>query len=169
MRTSHSSLQRNQTETSRFQERDSFTLTRALILVPLLTHERAFKFKFMSHSNVQRLGVSNRSGGAQEEDTSVVRVEYVANGDGRISRRSGDNVRTAVVNVKDVGRSGLVTFVIKGTNRFSSLPEKVSESSDKHEVREGAAVVMCAIRERANNQQRAGPRKSRWPCVLQAS
>ena len=44
-----------------------------------------------------------------------------------------------------------------GSNRSSSsLADKVSESSDKHEVREGTVVVMCANRSRANNPQRAG-------------
>ena len=47
---------------------------------------------------------------------------------------------------------------LRGSNRSSSsLAEKVSGSSDRHQVREGATVVICANRSRANRLlQRAG-------------
>ena len=53
---------------------------------------------------------------------------------------------------------------VKGSNRSSSsLAEKVSESSDKHKVREGTVVVMCAKGSWTNNPQRAGASDDQIP------
>ena len=46
---------------------------------------------------------------------------------------------------------------LRGSNRSSSsLATKVSESSDRHEVREGVVVVICHNRSQANNPQGDG-------------
>ena len=61
--------------------------------------------------------------------------------------------------MSSVGQGSIEKFGgrLRGSNRSSSSPdENVSESSDRHEVREGTVVVMCANRSRANNPQRAG-------------
>ena len=58
-----------------------------------------------------------------------------------------------------VGQGSIERFGgrLRGAKRSSSsLAERVSESSDKHEVREGTVPVMCSNRSWANYLQRAG-------------
>lgn len=71
MRTRRKSLQRHQKETSRLQERDSLPLSRALVLVPALDVMRTFKFKFLIHFDVRRLGVPKGPGSGRVEDPAT--------------------------------------------------------------------------------------------------
>ena len=61
--------------------------------------------------------------------------------------------------MSSVGQGSIEKFGgrLRGAKRSSSsLAERVSESSDKHEVREGTVPVMCSNRSWANYLQRAG-------------